>query len=110
VASGRWRLLGDQTVAVHTGPVSETGDRWRAVWETGLRIAALDGATALQQAGMRASPPAGSTCPSRMAPARGPFTGSSCTASSAAYPENWCRPAYRALARLWRPSERPTGR
>lgn len=52
VASGRWRLLGDQTVAVHTGPVSETGDRWRAVWETGLRIAALDGATALQQAGM----------------------------------------------------------
>lgn len=52
VASGRWRLLGDQTVVVHTGPVSETGDRWRAVWETGLRIAALDGATALQQAGM----------------------------------------------------------
>jgi very-short-patch-repair endonuclease len=52
VASGRWRLLGEQTVAVHTGPVSETGDRWRAVWETGLRIAALDGATALQQAGM----------------------------------------------------------
>ena len=32
--------------------MSETGDRWRAVWETGLRIAALDGATALQQAGM----------------------------------------------------------
>jgi hypothetical protein len=52
VASGRWRLLGDQTVAVHTGPVSETGDRWRAIWETGLRIAALDGATALEQAGM----------------------------------------------------------
>ena len=52
VASGRWRLLGDQTVAVHGGRLSEVGDRWRAVWETGLRIAAIDGATALQQAGL----------------------------------------------------------
>jgi very-short-patch-repair endonuclease len=52
VSSGRWRLLGDQTVAIHSGPLSNLGDRWRAVWETGLRIAALDGATALQQAGL----------------------------------------------------------
>lgn len=52
VASGRWRLVGDQSVAVHTGPLSDLGDRWRAVWETGLRIAALDGATSLQQAGL----------------------------------------------------------
>jgi very-short-patch-repair endonuclease len=52
VSSGRWRLLGDQTVAIHAGPLPETGLRWRAVWETGLLIAALDGATALQQAGL----------------------------------------------------------
>jgi very-short-patch-repair endonuclease len=52
VAAGRWRLLGDQTVAIHSGPLSEIGDRWRAVWETGVLIAALDGATALQQAGL----------------------------------------------------------
>lgn len=52
VTSGRWRLLGDQTVAIHAGPLTDLGDRWRAVWETGLRIAALDGATSLQQAGL----------------------------------------------------------
>lgn len=52
VASGRWRLVGDQTVAIHTGPLSDLGNRWRAVWETGLRIAVLDGATSLQQAGL----------------------------------------------------------
>jgi hypothetical protein len=39
-------------VAIHSGPLSEIGDRWRAVWETGVLIAALDGATALQQAGL----------------------------------------------------------
>ena len=50
--SGRWRLLGNQTLAIHTGALSTLGDQWRAVWETGLRIAALDGATALSHAGM----------------------------------------------------------
>lgn len=52
VASGRWRRIGDQTVAIHEGPLSTEGSHWRAVWETGLRIAALDGATALQRAGL----------------------------------------------------------
>ena len=52
VAAGRWRVHGRQTVAVHTGPLSEEAHRWRAVWETGSRIAALDGVTALQAAGM----------------------------------------------------------
>ena len=52
VAAGRWRTHGRQTVAVHTGALSKDAHRWRAVWETGSRIAALDGVTALQVAGM----------------------------------------------------------
>jgi hypothetical protein len=53
VAAERWRSHGSQTVAVHTGPISMLAQRWRAVWETGENIAALDGVTALQQAGLR---------------------------------------------------------
>ena len=52
VHSGRWRLHGHQTVALHRGPLSQLAHQWRAVWETGLRIAALDGATALTAAGL----------------------------------------------------------
>lgn len=53
VASGRWRTAGRQTVVPHRGGVSVEGRRWTAVWETGLKVAALDGVTSLQMAGLR---------------------------------------------------------
>ena len=53
VAAGRWRCHGLQTVATHTGPISERAQRWRAVWETGVGVALVDGVTALQVAGLR---------------------------------------------------------
>lgn len=48
----RWASHGNQTVAVHTGALSELARRWQAVWEVGRSVAALDGVTALQHAGM----------------------------------------------------------
>lgn len=53
VESGRWRMHGRHTVAVHTGPLGVLAQRWRAVWEVGESIAALDGVTALQADGLR---------------------------------------------------------
>lgn len=53
VAAGRWRRHGLQTVAVHNGELSVEAQRWRAVWETGPCVTALDGVTALQVAGLR---------------------------------------------------------
>jgi hypothetical protein len=53
VRAGRWRTHGTQTVAVHNGPLSVEAQRWRAIWETGDKVAALDGVTALQVAGLR---------------------------------------------------------
>lgn len=47
VAHGRW------TIATHSGDLGELARRWRAVWEVGERIAALDGTTALQHAGLQ---------------------------------------------------------
>ena len=44
VESGRWQLHGRQTVAVHTAPLDVVARRWRAVWEVGEAIAAIDGA------------------------------------------------------------------
>lgn len=52
VAAGRWRLHGAQTVAVHTGSLSEVALRWRAVWEVGGG-AVLDGVSALLAAGLQ---------------------------------------------------------
>lgn len=46
VAHGRW------TIATHTGDLGDLARRWRAVWEVGAGIAALDGPTALQHAGL----------------------------------------------------------
>ncbi len=46
-------MHGHQTVAVHTGPLSETADRWRCLWEVGHLIAVLDGVTSLAVAGLR---------------------------------------------------------
>jgi very-short-patch-repair endonuclease len=48
----RWALHGRQTVALHTTVLSREADLWRAWWEVGPRVAALDGVTALQDAGL----------------------------------------------------------
>ncbi len=45
-------MHGRQTVALHTGDLSVEANRWRAIWEVGEGIAALDGVTALQAAGL----------------------------------------------------------
>lgn len=52
VAAGRWACHGRQTVALHTAGLGPEAQRWRALWEVGVRIAALDGVTALQAGGM----------------------------------------------------------
>ena len=52
IAAERWMGHGHQTVAMTTAPLSAAARRWRAVWETGLKVAALDGTTALQDAGL----------------------------------------------------------
>lgn len=52
VVADRWACHGSQTVALHTSHLGEEARRWRAVWEVGLRVAALDGVSALQAAGM----------------------------------------------------------
>lgn len=48
----RWAAHGRWTIATHTGELSDLAQRWRAVWEVGERIAALDGTSALQHAGL----------------------------------------------------------
>lgn len=52
VRQRRWITHGRWTLATHTGDLTELARRWRAVWEVGERIAALDGPTALQHAGL----------------------------------------------------------
>ena len=52
VRAGRWATHGLQTVALHTRPLGREEQLWRAVWETGADVVALDGATALLAAGM----------------------------------------------------------
>lgn len=52
-AAGRWRVLGRQTVCVHTGELSQRAMWWRAVIETGPDVCALDGVSALIAAGAR---------------------------------------------------------
>lgn len=51
VAAERWRLHGRQTVAVHTGDLSDVALRWRALWEVG-RGAVIDGVSALHASGL----------------------------------------------------------
>lgn len=46
-------MLGRQTVALHTGPLSFEARCWRAVFEVGESIAAIDGVSALQLAGLQ---------------------------------------------------------
>lgn len=52
VSDERWRLVGRETVAMHTGPLSSTALAWRALWETGSSRAAVDGVAALRLAGL----------------------------------------------------------
>jgi hypothetical protein len=52
VDGDRWRVHGDQTIAVHTRDLVGPALWWRAIWETGSRIAALDGVSALLAAGV----------------------------------------------------------
>lgn len=52
IAAERWAAHGVQTVATSTGPLDDVARRWRAVWEVGEQIAAVDGVTALQHAGL----------------------------------------------------------
>ena len=51
VRARRWQTVGDQTIALHSGPVSELGSMWAAVFQGGPR-AHLDGATALIASGL----------------------------------------------------------
>ncbi len=51
-AGDRWAIHGAQTVAVHTRPLEPPALWWRAVWETGSAVAALDGVSALLAAGV----------------------------------------------------------
>jgi hypothetical protein len=52
VEAGRWMRRGRQTFSVHRGDLGPEAMRWRAVWEVGHRVAAIDGVTALAAAGM----------------------------------------------------------
>ncbi|NNM47881.1 hypothetical protein [Knoellia koreensis] len=52
VAGNQWAVHGAQTVALHTWHLGVEAARWRALWEVGTKVAALDGVTALQAAGM----------------------------------------------------------
>lgn len=47
----RWQRIGDQSVCLHTGPVSADGLHWAAVFQGGPR-AQLDGASALVASGL----------------------------------------------------------
>jgi very-short-patch-repair endonuclease len=51
VRAGRWQRLGDQSVCVHTGPLSQGARHWAAVFQGGPR-AQLDGASALIESGL----------------------------------------------------------
>jgi len=49
--AGRWQRIGDQSVCVHTGPLSQRAKHWAAVFQGGPR-AQLDGASALVESGL----------------------------------------------------------
>jgi very-short-patch-repair endonuclease len=49
--AGRWQRIGDQSVCVHTGPLSQRAKHWAAVFQGGPR-AQLDGASALIESGL----------------------------------------------------------
>ncbi|GAA4755348.1 hypothetical protein GCM10023350_46020 [Nocardioides endophyticus] len=49
--AGRWQRIGDQSICVHTGPLSQRARHWAAVFQGGPR-AQLDGASALIESGL----------------------------------------------------------
>lgn len=51
VRAGRWQLIGDQSVHLTNGELSDVGERWAAVFQGGPR-ACLDGGSALIEAGI----------------------------------------------------------
>jgi very-short-patch-repair endonuclease len=51
IRAQRWRRVGSQAVAVHTGPLPPPAQQWAAVFEAGPR-AMLDGASALAASGL----------------------------------------------------------
>lgn len=51
VSARRWQLIGDQSICLHNGEISEIGHHWAAVFQAGPR-AMLDGASALIAAGL----------------------------------------------------------
>lgn len=51
VRARRWRLIGDQAVCLHNGPLSAQSLRWAAVFQGGPR-ARLDGASSLAAGGL----------------------------------------------------------
>ena len=51
VRSGRWQLVGDQSVGLHNGELSDEGHRWAAVFQGGPR-ACLDGSSSLIASGL----------------------------------------------------------
>lgn len=53
VTAGRWVRVGKQTFGMRDAPLEPLAQWWRAVWETGERIALIDGASALQAAGLK---------------------------------------------------------
>lgn len=52
VRIGRWQRVGDQSVCLHSGPLSAESHHWAAVFQGGPR-ACLDGATALIASGLQ---------------------------------------------------------
>ena len=51
LAARRWQRIGDQSLCVYTGPLTDTAQHWAAVFQGGPR-AHLDGASALIAAGL----------------------------------------------------------
>jgi very-short-patch-repair endonuclease len=51
VRAGRWQLIGDQSVCLHNGEVSDVGHQWAAIFQGGPR-ACLDGSSALVAGGL----------------------------------------------------------
>jgi very-short-patch-repair endonuclease len=51
VRARRWRLIGDQSVCLHNGPMTDDSHRWSAVFQGGPS-ACLDGASALIASGL----------------------------------------------------------
>lgn len=51
VRAHRWQLIGDQSVCLHNGEISQEGHRWAAVFQAGPR-GCLDGASALVASGL----------------------------------------------------------